>query len=88
MKFSKTIFINRNDDKIKVVIERYAFILDATRQPVYKFIIDDQCICTYFTNGNDYKLYPEYHSAQQWPKEKIDILLKQYLPMNQLKLGV
>ena len=79
MKFTKIIKLENITGNLR--IERYAYILDSTIQPVYKYIINNKCICTYYTNGGDYKLYPVYHDLENWPKEKIEMLLERYLPL-------
>lgn len=77
MIFSKTLV--RQDKKIS--IERRAFILDGRIQPVYKYLIDDMLVLTYYTNGQTTVLYPVYHELDIWSKKKLDDLLEGILPM-------
>lgn len=72
MIFSKTLL--RQDKKIS--IERRAFILDGRIQPVYKYLIDDMLVLTYYTNGHTTDLYPVYHELDVWSKKKLDDLLE------------
>lgn len=67
---------------ITVIIEREPFVLDKTIQTVYKYMINDMLVITYYTNGIDTQLFPVYHNSEIWPKEKLEKLLERYLPKN------
>jgi hypothetical protein len=69
-----------NSTNITVIIEREPYVLNNTIQSVYKYLVNDMLVVTYYTNGYNTELYPVYHDNELWPKEKLEKLLDGYLP--------
>lgn len=80
MHFIRTLVIQ---DKL-VSIKRRAYILDGSIQAVYKYWIDGMLVLTFYTNGHTTNLYPVYQKLDIWPKQKLDNLLANILPIDNI----
>ena len=70
-----------NNQKYIITIEKKPYILNKTIQSVYKYYIDDKEVLTYYTNGYDNLLYPVYNNKDNYPKDILDTLLYNLLPI-------